>query len=173
MNHLQAELKQAGAKPSEIKQLLPIATGLRQIGQKSRHSGWLKLVWPVSYGLVGTMVGVVLIISAEAASPTSWLYGLQKLADASVVKLDPSYRATVMMKQAHQVNWLVAQKASPHQILAVLADYADTARTYQGQSGTNYAAFDYCKTNLQQAAVQASPAVRQAINNSLASLNDV
>ena len=76
-----------------------------------------------------------------------------------------------MMKRALQVNELVASHANPEKVLATLADYTEKASTYRSTPNADYAAFEYCKTNLQQAASTASPAVRQAIANSLQSLS--
>ena len=75
-----------------------------------------------------------------------------------------------MMKRAQQVNVLVSEHASSKQILAVLVDYTSEASAYRSIPHSNYAAFEFCKTNLQQAKLAASPTVKNAISKSLQSL---
>ena len=175
---LEKELLKAGAKPAEVNELLPIASSLVLLKnsdtllskESNRPNRWFGIAKPVTFVISGFVVGAFLIILSQAALPTSLLFPVQKFSDSVAVSVYPQYRANVMMKRAQQVNQLVAKHASTDHILATLADYTRVASAYKSMSHANYAAFEYCKTNLQQAEVSASPNVRQAISSSLQSL---
>lgn len=170
---LRTELSQAGATAAELKQLLPVAANLsllKETSAKTATGSWLKIAKPAAFVASGLTAGMLLIVVSQAALPTSWLYPVQKLSDNVAVSLHPQYRANIMMKRAQQVNALVANHADSRQVMATLADYSREASAYRAAAHTNYAAFEYCKTNLEQAAAAASPEVRQAINGSLQSL---
>jgi hypothetical protein len=171
---LEKELKDAGANQSELRQLLPIAASLGSLKNNSEKAGQtfrvLKFARPFGFVASGLVAGMFLVIVSQAALPTSWLYPVQKFSDAVAINLHSQYRATVMMKRAQQVNELVADHASSKRVLATLADYMGEASTYKSTPHANYAAFEYCKSNLQQAAVAAPINVRQAISSSLQSL---
>jgi hypothetical protein len=125
---------------------------------------------PVVYACAGLIIGVLLVSLSQAAPPGSTLYPVQKAGDTAAMLVNPSYRASVMMKRAAQVHELVLIHAGQPQIMAVLANYTHVARNYMASPHTNYAALEYCETNLKAAAAQSSPPVRQAIMNSLQSL---
>ena len=77
-----------------------------------------------------------------------------------------------MMKRAQEVKQLIAEHANSSLVLATLADYQTKASAYKSVSA-NYAVFEYCKNNLQQAAAIAPSPERQAINKTLLSLQNV
>jgi len=172
---LSKELRQVGANDEEIRELLPIAANLHLLKETDLPAfkptvWWQYLLKPALFIAPSVAAGMVAIILAQAALPTSPLYPIQRLSDNVVSGLQPSYKAEVMMKRAQQVNQLVTKNANSKIILATLVSYSENARSYKMQSRTSYAAFEYCKSNLQQAATKATPAVRNAINTSLKSL---
>jgi len=169
------ELRQAGASDAEIRELLPIAANLHLLKEPELPvfkptPWWQAFVKPAMFVIPSLAFGMAIIILSQAALPTSLLYPVQKLSDNVISGIQPSYKAEVMMKRAQQVNQLVNQKAESGVILATLASYSTNAKSYKTQSHASYAAFEYCKSNLQQATAKASPAVRDAINASLKSL---
>lgn len=178
-DQLTQELHMAGASDAEIRDLLPIASRLAQLQNlrstaTTNHaspSHWLRILKPATYILSGLALGVLLIVMSLAASPTSVLFPVQKLSDNIAVHANPNYRAIVMMKRAQQVNQLVRGHASTTQVLAVLNDYTSEANVYKDSSHADYAAFEFCESNLHQAALAASPAIRKAIFASLQSLD--
>lgn len=169
---LREELVQAGAKPSEVDELGLIAARLSLLkavpGQKPV---WVKVLKPVASAVPALVVGAAIVILAQSVSPTSWLYPIQKLSDAVAIDVNPGYRVTVMMRRAQQVNELTENHASSSMILATLNSYDTEAANYKGMPHTSYAAFEYCRSNLEQAAAMAPNGVRQAINTSLKNLN--
>lgn len=178
IRQLKKELQEAGASSAEASQLSGIATKLPQlkgykhikdegVGIKNRQWRWLK---PLTGVLTGLAFGALLILVSQSALPTSWLYSVQKFSDSVVIDIHPQYRANIMMKRAQQVNALVANHASSSKVLATLADYTNQAKIYKTMPHADYAAFEFCKTNLQQATLSASPAVKRAIQSSLQSL---
>lgn len=170
---LRRELRLAGADASEIDELTSVAMRLRLLkpAAKTRGKVWPGALKPALMASSGLLLGVIVVMLAQSAAPTSWLYPVQKLSDAVAVKAHPGYRGTVMMRRAQQVNELVADHASPKVIMSTLDSYDAEAAGYKAMSGADYAAFDYCKTNLQQAAAAAPHSVRSAIDTSLESLN--
>jgi hypothetical protein len=177
---LKKELLEAGVKPAEVNKLLPIASSLGLLKnsdtslskESKRPNQWFNIAKPATLVVSGLVVGTFLIIISQAALPTSLLFPVQKFSDSIAVSIHPEYRASIMMKRAQQVNQLVVEQASSNQVLATLADYTREASAYKSMSRANYAAFEYCKTNLQQAEAAASPSVRQAITSSLQSLEN-
>jgi hypothetical protein len=178
-SRLKRELAQAGAGPSEISGLMPLAAGLRKIGsaepagaaKRSRPKRWAGMLRPALPAASGAVLGMAVVIFSQSAAPTSWLYPVQRLSDRGAVMLHPEYRATVMMRRARQVNELVASGAPAASIRTTLASYDNEAASYKSMSHSNYAAFEYCQTNLRQAEAGASGSVRQSIRSSLDSLN--
>lgn len=177
-NQLQNELRAVGANDAEISQLSAIADKLPELknykhikDEGMKVSGKRRrFMKPIVGALAGLAFGALLILMAQSVLPTSWLYPVQKFSDSIVIDVHPQYRANVMMKRAHQVNALVARHASTDKIMATLADYTSQAKVYKTLPHANYAAFEYCKNNLQQAEVIASPEIRSAIQNNLQSL---
>lgn len=175
---LHKELLSAGANETEIKELLPIASKLSLLKgrnaaitrDKVQNNRWLKMIKPIVYATSGLALGIFLVIISQAASPTSFLYHVQKLSDNVAISIYPQYRANIMMKRAQQVNQLVSNRADSKQVLATLADYTKEASIYKSVPHANYAAFEYCKTILEQAAAAAPPDVHKAISSSLRSL---
>lgn len=185
MNHnskLRRELTQAGATDIEVDELAGLAVSLKQLknvtdtklpGIKSyRQSKWRVCIPAGLTAIVGVMVGVVLVILSQTTLPGSLLYPIQKLSDSVAVSIDPNYRGIVMMKRAQEVKQLVADHASSGLVLATLNDYKNEAWMYKS-APANYAAFEYCKSSLQQAATLAPNPERHAIENTLSSLQDV
>jgi hypothetical protein len=175
---LKKELAEAGASRREASELAVLANELGQLeGQPAaaqvKPSRRLKLLVPFgSVALAGIVIGMMLVIFSQAVLPGSPLYAIQKLSDSVAVSADSGYRGTVMMKRAQQVQQLVASHASSRTVMATLADYQHEAAAYKA-SGSNYAAFEYCKSSLQKAAAIAPASQRQAINASLESLQSV
>ena len=118
------------------------------------------------------MIGFALLLYAQAALPGTWLYGVQKVSDAAVIRIDPSYRGTVMMHRANEVRQLVGHHAGTQTVLAALADYQVQMAAYKS-APASYAALEYCRSNLVQAAAVAPPAQRQAINRTLAAIGNI
>lgn len=175
-SQLRKELHQAGANAAEVDELLPIASQLNKLSArqvdsaKSNTYHLVRLLRPAAFTASGLVLGMLLVMVSQAASPTSILYPMQKFSDKVAIYVHPQYGATVMMKRAQQVNQLVSEHASSKQVLATLADYTIEANDYESTPRANYSAFEFCKTNLEQAASLASPQVKQAISNSLQSL---
>jgi hypothetical protein len=181
---LKKELTLSGASDSEAAELVAIASNLKQLNNTKRSVPMptlhdqhpmkgRKLVLIGGPSLTGLVIGMALIILSQAVLPGSFLYPVQKLSDHVAVAVNPDYRGIIMMKRAQQVKQLVAEHASSHTVLATLADYQNEASAYKSVSAADYAAFEYCKSNLQQAAAAAPNPDRQAINTTLSSLNDV
>jgi hypothetical protein len=175
---LEQELWAAGASDAEAAQLSATAATLRQLkGFKhlpderqaagNRSHLFFKLF---AGGLTGVVLGAMLILVAQPVLPTNWLYPVQQFSDSIAVRVRPQYRATIMMKRAQQVDALVASHASSKEIIATLADYSNQAKAYETMPHANYAAFEFCKIDLEQAEASAAPPVRQAIQTSLQAL---
>lgn len=172
---LRRELRDAGAHDSEISKLLPIAEGLRKLSKTSAQEKTFRWKIPLlvsGTGLAGLVLGVALMIFSQVALPGNWLYPVQKMSDNAAVALQPSYRGTVMMRRADQVKQLVAERAGQGAVLEALADYRTEAAAYKS-STNNYALFDYCKSDLQQANSQTTGPEHAAITKTLAELQDV
>lgn len=181
-NNLRQELRSAGASHSEITELLPLASTLGQLksskdsqsmASRTQHKSRWKVLVPIGLTSISSIaIGMALIIFSQTVLPGSLLYPVQKLSDNVSMSVDSGYRGTVMMKRAQEVKQLIAEHASSKLVLATLADYQTEASAYKS-APANYAAFEYCKSNLQQAAIMAPSSERKAINNTLSSLNDV
>jgi hypothetical protein len=182
-NDLREELKLAGASDTETNELAVIASKIKQLKNfesplpKSalpdlRKSKWTRLLPFGLTSITGLTLGMALVIFSQTVLPSSWLYPVQKLSDNVAMTLNSDYKGTVMMKRAQEVKQLIAEHASSNLVLATLADYQVEASTYKTVSA-NYAVFEYCKANLQQASSVAPGPERQAINNALLSLQNV
>ncbi len=176
-NNLSKELRSAGATDSEINELVVVVSKLKQLKKTPQSSSktfisFRKLLPVGVASLTGLVVGTALIIVSQTVLPGNGLYPIQKLSDNLIISVNADYRGTVMMKRAQQVKQLIMRHASSKLVLATLADYQTEAAAYH--SGTaNYAEFEYCKDNLQQASRLAPPSEQQAINNVVQSLKDV
>lgn len=175
---LRSELKAAGASDGELKELVDVASGLSglkssglpQLKQPRRK---LRSVLAISVpAAVGLVIGMLVIVASQTVLPGSPLYPVQASSDRVAAAIDPSYRGTIMMRRAEQVKQLISSGAPSNRVFATLADYKKQAAGYKSEA-SNYAAFEYCKNNLQQAAVHATNNERQAINETLSSLTDV
>jgi hypothetical protein len=172
-SELWRELQVAGADEAEINKLLPIAIGLRKLSTpRQKTPRWKTPLLATGMTVAGLALGMALVIFSQAAMPGDWLYPVQKISDNAAVTLRPSYRGTVMMKRADQVKQLVAENARSGAVFTALADYQSEAAAYKSDAA-NYALFDYCKADLQQAANKATGPERTAITQTLASLQDV
>lgn len=175
---LRNELKRAGALDVEVNELVELGESIKQLKEansvpKLRWQAKSRLIVPAGLALVaGLELGIMIVIASQATLPGNMLYPIQKLSDSVAVSVDPSYRATIMMKRAQEVKQLVANHANSNLVFATLDDYMSEALVYKSVSA-NYAAFEDCKDNLQQAAKMATGPEYQAIENSLSSLNDV
>lgn len=180
-HQLKAELLHVGASRAEVNALLPLAARLGElneeelpkVGLRKAQSSKLRIFRTLAVTAAAVAVCLILVASSQSVMPTSWLFPVQKASDNVAMMVHPQYRATVMMKRAQQVNYLVSVHASTPQVLAVLKDYDRQAGAYKNMSHANYAAFEFCKTNLQQAAKAAPPQEHQAILASLQPLNDI
>jgi hypothetical protein len=181
-NDLQEELTLAGATDTEIKGLLPVAAHLTQLknaqasrlkatAHRQQQRRWKALLIGIP-AIAGVALGMALVIFSQTVLPGSLLYPIQNVSDTVAMSVDPRYRGTVMMKRAQQVKQLVADHAHANLVLATLADYQTEALAYTS-APANYAVFEYCKANLQQAAAIAPRSERQAIHNTLLSLSNV
>lgn len=179
---LRKELQLAGAADVEINELVPLAASLGRLKTSTLVSDdqttpmgphWPRLARVAGIAFAGLIVGLLLIVFSQGVLPGSPLYPVQKLSDRVAITVHPAYRATVMMRRAQQVSALVEARAGSDIILTTLQDYTATARTYATSTHTSYAAFEYCKASLQQAATAASPAVRQAIQRDLRPLDSI
>jgi hypothetical protein len=174
---LSRELRSTGAGAAETEHLLAVAAGLGELPAAGpRHRllpfGW-RIALPAGLAFVTVLLaGGLLVAAAQTSLPGSRLYPVQKLADSAAEAIHPQYRGVVMMKRAQEVKQLVAARAGSGAVLAALNDYQAEAAAYK-TSAANYSAFEYCKTNLQQAAALAPAPERRAITNALSSLNDV
>ena len=178
---LRDELKAASASKAELRDLPGIAVRLKELkaaekplpAQDKPSAGKLRLALIVGIpSALCLVVGVLLVMFSQPALPGNPLYSLQKVSDNVAIAMSPSYRGVVMMKRADQVKVLVNNHASPGMVLGTLADYRKQAANYKS-TATNYAAFEYCKQSLQQAATAAPKAEKQAIDNTLQSLDSV
>jgi hypothetical protein len=182
-DNLRQELKLAGATNAEIEELLPLTHSLKALKTSTlssskailsgQHQRRWKTLLPIGLtSVTGLALGMALVIVSQTVLPGSRLYPVQKFSDNVSMAVDTNYRGTVMMKRAREVKQLIADHASSNLVLATLADYRNEASTYKSVSA-NYAVFEYCKANLQQAATIAPSSERQAINNTLSSLRNV
>jgi hypothetical protein len=173
---LSKELLLAGAKQPEADRLLEVAGQLSQLKTdrsthtQPRYRQRLKH-WPVftlsMATIAGMLLGGVLVAYSQTSLPGSWLYSTKRASERIAVAVDPSYRATLMMRRSQEVEDLVRRHSNEHVVLATLADYRVEAAAYKSD---NYAAFEFCKNNLEQAANIAPSPERAAIANTLSSL---
>ena len=170
-NNLTEELKLAGAADSEVNGLVSVASKLGRL-KNAKTSSWKTLVPVGLTSLTGLALGMTLVILSQTVLPGSLLYPVQKLSDNVAMGVNPEYRGTVMMKRAQEVKQLITDQANSNLVLATLADYQTEAAAYKSASA-NYAVFEYCKSNLQQAAAKAPNPERQAINKALLTLKNV
>lgn len=182
-DNLEEDLKSKGATDSEVSELLVIAANLKRLKttnnldikpaiREQKLSKWGKPIPIVLTTLTGLVFGMFIVVLSQTVLPGSALYPVQKLSDNVSMSLDPNYRGTVMMKRAQEVKQLVADHATSNLVIATLADYQTEASAYKSVPA-NYTVFEYCKANLQQAAVMASNSERQDINDTLSSLSKV
>jgi hypothetical protein len=168
---LSRELLQAGARDSETNRLVEVADQLRNLKKPgpvySRANPGRRLAAFGVTAVFGILIGAGLVAYAQTSLPGSWLYSSKRLSEKVAVAFDPNYRATLMMRRSQEVKDLVGQKANQHVVLATLADYKTEATAYKS---SNYAAFEYCKNNLEQAATVAPDPERTAIDGTLSSL---
>lgn len=180
-NKLRAELKAAGASKTELRELSGLAIRLNELkaakkslpAQTKPQRGKLRFFFMA--GVPSTLclvIGALLVMFSQSALPGNPLYSIQKVSDNAAITMNPSYRGVVMMKRADQVKVLVKNGASSSHVLETLADYRKQAANYKS-TPANYAAFEYCKQSLQQAATTAPWAEKQAIDDTLRSLNNV
>ncbi len=182
-NNLRNELRSAGASDSEVSELAVLANDLKQLKkskdwlsiplpQDRQQNRWKKFIPIGLTSLTGLVLGMMLVILSQTVLPNSPLYAVQKLSDNVAIAVSPVYRGTVMMRRAQEVKQLTAEHANSSLVLATLADYQTEASAYKSVSD-NYPVFEYCKSNLQQAAAIAPNPERQAIDKTLLSLQNV
>jgi hypothetical protein len=164
---LRQELRQAGASASETAELSAIASRLQAISRPNVPSLG-RPFWQFALAtLSGLIVGAGLLAYAQTSLPGNWSYPLKRLSENTAVAIDPAYRATLMMRRSEEVKSLVNRHAGSNQVLATLGAYRSQAAAYKS---TNYAAFEYCRNNLTQAASAARPSDQAAITQTLTSL---
>lgn len=181
LNMLSKELRQAGAGDAEATSLLLLAGQLRQLPAETSASGLPlfrlprfpgRLAIAGLGGFFGLLIGASLVIFSQNSLPGGWLYPVKQLSEQAAVAVEPNYKATIMMHRAQEVQSLVARHETSQRVLATLVAYQQEAAAYKS-STSNYSAFEYCKTSLQQAAAHANAQERQAIQATLASLQTV
>ncbi len=176
---LKYELLQAGANGTEIFKLSNLASQLHTLKDFSpplaanppHRRTKFQLFKPYFVGAAVLALAILPILLAQTVLPGNWLFPVQKATDAAVIELHPQYRANVMMKRSEQVNALVKNGSDSQVILATLNDYTNQAKRYEAMPNTDYAAFEYCKTNLEQAAAKATPTIQRSIQASLDELD--
>jgi hypothetical protein len=176
------ELTAAGAATHELTELAMIASNLgglqhtdipTVVPTNTSHHKKIRMTLTVGVpALLGLVVGMFLVAAVQNVLPGNPLYPIQAASDSVAASIDPSYRGTLMMKRATQVKELVNNHAPSQEVYATLADYKTQAASYKSVAA-NYAAFEYCKDNLQQATSKATSGERQAIDKTLAALADV
>lgn len=172
---LYKELQQAGAKASEIRPLLMVARQLKH--SKSAQVRAKRPLWRMrslaTACIIGLFLSAGLIVEAQTSLPGTALYPVKRTSENVAVVINPSSRVTLMMRRAQEVNQLASQHADSSTILVTLSAYANEVSLYKMTTSTNYAAFAYCKKNLQQAATYAPHNVQGAIAETLHSMQDV
>jgi hypothetical protein len=180
LNKLSNELRAVGAKDTEVGPLLTLAEQLHRLpdtGTASRLPFTTLAHFPsrlalAGFGaLAGLLVGGALVMAAQTSLPDGWLYPVKQLSEQTAVALRPDYKATVMMHRAQEVHTLIDRHTATTTVLATLAAYNREADDYRSNT-SSYAAFEYCKTELQQAEKQAGAQERQALQATLAALPD-
>jgi len=172
---LRRELRSAGASAAESDELLTVASRLQALktAQPAGHivrSRWARLAPLAATAVVFLVLGMGTVSYAQSSLPGTLLYPVKRISENAAVAMDPSYRATLMMRRAEEVNQLVAAHANTHTVQATLADYKVEASAYKTK---DYAALSYCKSALQQASAKATPHEQQMIASTLNSLRDI
>ncbi len=170
---LRQELLAAGASETEAQDLKDLAMQLSRLkpgSDKARNRGW-KLAVPLSIA-AGVAIVLLIVTLANGSLPGNPLYPVQRTSDSVAIALHPSYRASVMMRQAEQVRVLVETHAPSSEVMTALNEYQHQATIYRTHYA-NYRVFENCKNSLQQAANHAAGPDRQAIDQTLAGLQDV
>jgi len=171
---LRQELLGSGATIAEANELLQVAGKLRTLKAAPmaaiRKPLWLRLLPTAAVAAIVLLIGTSTMAFAQSSLPGSWLYPVKRLSENTAVAVDPGYRATLMMRRADEVRQLIAADASFDTVNATLAQYKVEAAAYKT---ANYSAFEYCKTNLQQAERSASPSEKQMIAGVLKGLGDI
>src|SRR5438034_8975706 len=100
LNKLSNELRQAGAKKTEVGPLLGLARQLRQLPDTGAKTGLSptalprfpsRLVLAGCSALVGLVVGGILITLAQTSLPGGWLYPVKQLSEQTAVLLHPDH----------------------------------------------------------------------------------
>lgn len=167
------ELQAAGASETEAQELQGLAMQLGQLKPRQarvRNFGW-KLAVPLTL-TAGVTAVFLLVTFARSTMPGNPLYPVQRASDSVAIAIHPSYRASVMMRQAEQVKILVETRAPSSEVMTALNEYQHQATAYRAQYA-DYEVFEHCKDSLQQAANHATGSDRQAIDKTLAALQDV
>ena len=178
-NKLTDELLSAGASEGEARELAQLALSLSHLngtepklaGRAGKRVWWrAKLgLWPVlGTALVGLAAGTAVVAIAQTAIPGGPLYPVKRASERIAATVQPDYRTTIMMHRAQEVRILVAEGQNSRLVTAALADYKADMR---GLKTNNYAALDYCHSNLLQAEAIAPPAEKQQIATVLSELN--
>src|SRR5579862_5641500 len=166
---LQKELRLAGATPGELPELTDLADQISELGELPNTTNtrpwWQRFgLVPISAAATGLLLGTLVLALSQTSLPGTPGYPVKRASEQIAVLVDPNYRATVMMRRSQELKQLVNQSAGQGKVLATLAAYQQEAVAYRSK---NYAAFEYCKTNLTEAAAIASPAERSAIDSAL------
>jgi hypothetical protein len=172
---LRHELRLAGATREEIRALIPIATQLQALPKTIKRHHTSVFRWPIlaASSLVSLAIIVfAMLLAMPAITPGNPFAAMQHGADNIAIAVHPNYRDTVMMKQADQINALVASHAATKTVLASLADYRTTVGAYTGRS-PHYGTVEYCRAELRKAANRASEPERNIITASLQNIQSV
>lgn len=167
------ELQAAGASESEARELQSLALQLGQLKPRPArmHKRNWKLAVPIG-AAIGALAILLVVVLTRGVMPSNMLYPVQRVSDSVAIAVHPSYRATVMMRQAEQVRELVETHAPSSAVMTALNDYQHQASAYRAHYA-NYEVFEHCKDSLRQAANHANGQDRQAINHTLTGLQDV
>lgn len=182
-NQLEKELLQAGASRTEAESLVALGGQLRALAPEKQPTvryweaggAYLRRLLPsVVSGLACLLLGISLVIFAQASVPGQVLYGVKRASERAVTVIHPGYRENIMLRRAREVDALVTKNAPQQQVLASLTSYTAAAHDYLRHDSDNPDSQtpirSYCKETLQLAAAKTSGAERTAITEVVALL---
>jgi hypothetical protein len=176
------ELVAAGAETTEANDLSRLALALGHLETTEgkmpattrpaiKRRWQVRLLPTMLTGLAGVALGMLLVMLAQTSLPGSTFYPIKRASERVAVSVQPSYRGTIMMRRAQEVQALVSQQAAPGLVMNALADYQADAQSYKTPSA-DYSLFEFCKSSLRQAEARATTPERQAIQQTLTTLRD-
>jgi len=165
------ELQREGAPSGEAVALAKLASQLHRLhdlpprslnpqGTRPRP----ELGWTLLGGLVAALFLAILIPLSWRTLPGELLHPVKSGAQALAVAVDPDLRPSVMMDRSREVAQLAIHQRPPSQILRTLGRYNQLARQVRGDQ---YAAWLYCREELEVARDHTQGGTRTAIEHSL------